>query len=136
MRADASNNLFVGLDYAKSRFTMIPSGLDQTFKSCEWNLRMRPALEALGPSGGCKYMAQCFEDPECKELYDAELADALRRTDIRKVNSCLHETYPALVCAVIFIPLAVALCIWRRGERGGEEEESEEVPAEAASAFA
>jgi hypothetical protein len=102
---DFKNNYYVATTdvYNDNNYTMINSGLDQTFQGCVFEMlasRDRPT---------CLFMKECFESPECFQKYKTELEHAEARSDIRKTQSCLDELLPSIQISLIgiLVPIAV-----------------------------
>tara|TARA_B110000046_G_scaffold121022_1_gene127658 strand:+ start:527 stop:1732 length:1206 start_codon:yes stop_codon:yes gene_type:complete len=84
----AITNHYYSLLYESDSYTIIPSGLDNTFQGCIFEF----AQHENQPR--CLFMQQCLDDPPCKRMYNDELGSAQRRSDIRKRPSCADELLP------------------------------------------
>ena len=93
---DDHNNYYLAMAYkngnfslsSDDKFTIIPSGVDNTFQGCLFGVLRKPPT--------CLFMQNCLENPTCRNMYIAISEEALARTDIRRVPSCGTELLPGV----------------------------------------
>ena len=100
---EMKNNYYVAYDAAE--WTIIPSGVDNTFQGC--------VTELLSTGPTCAFMKECFADAECAARYEQRLASA-RSVVSRVVPSCWRELLPvwfAILCVAAWV-VALRFVAW------------------------
>lgn len=84
------NNYYVGYD--GDQFTMIPSGVDNTFQGCVVEF-------ATADEPQCLFMQQCMHNASCRAIYDEIRADAFK-TAKRTTPTCGEELFPSMITLI------------------------------------
>ena len=103
-----ANNAYTAFEYKSSKYTLIPSGLDNTFQGCLSTLLSRDMYDP-----GCTFMKECFQNTTCTDRFHELLAHARAMNNVRKVESCSREIVPYIViCVISFLGPIIVFMIY------------------------
>ena len=93
--------------YDGQRWTIIPSGVDNTFQGCIYEIssRGRPT---------CLFMQECLNDDTCRYKVETRMAE-VRHIVRRTTPTCIEELFPTLLILVMpTVAILVFVCAFKK----------------------